>query len=153
MTRIRVPLLVWFFVQALLASGVAEALTQKGTLAARESATDVYEVGCTNDGDGAPLSLLAKIRDLRPVAGPRLRVILRKGALGNGIAATSADPIDADSGFGPPIAVNGGEGAYALYVTKTATGVESYQLVVECRTGLGGTGKTTGTALTVLQQQ
>jgi hypothetical protein len=129
----------------------AQAHDQSGGLGAAASATDLYQVTCSNDGSGAPTSLRVQVRDLAPVAAPTLSVQVHA----NGLLANSSDPVDADASASasPAISVNGGEGPYDVLVDKSAAGSETYTLTFHCQTGPDGGGVHTGTVHSVKQNQ
>jgi hypothetical protein len=128
----------------LLLAGAASALTQPGSLGNPAAEVDFYQVTCSNDGSGAPASLLAQVLDAAPVAAPLLSVQMQKGLL----ASNTTDAVDGDGSASPAAFVNGGAGSYDVFVDKSAAGIESYQLSVQCMTGANGGGVATGTALT-----
>ena len=133
---------------AVLAAGAA-AHTQIGALGPAASATDYYQVTCSNDGTGPPQSLLLELRDEGPQGGPLLSVqVFRNGELAN-----ATDPDDTDLDFGPLIWVNGGGGVYHVLVDKSGAGAENYRLSYHCVTGPNGTGQHTGTSTSVRQNQ
>lgn len=128
------------FATALLAPS-ARAVTGGGVLATAPSASALYTVTCYDDGNGAPVSLVAQVSDEGPAVAPFVSVQVVKG-----LAATnSTDPVDADGAPGPLVALDGGAGDYAVFVDKTGAGEETFALTVECRTGAGGGGVATGT--------
>jgi hypothetical protein len=129
---------------ALLLAGPAAAITQPGSLASAAEDVDFYRVTCSNDGSGAPASLVTQVLDASPVAAPLVSVQSQKGSL----ATNATDPVDGDGSASPAAFVNGGAGSYDVFVDKSAAGAESYQLSVQCMTGANGTGVATGTALT-----
>jgi hypothetical protein len=118
-----------------------------GTLEAAASATDYFQVTCSNDGSGEPASIVAEIRDEPPVADPLPSVQLQRGA----VATNTTDATDGDAGASPLAFIDtagSGSGVFDVFVDKTAAGVESYTLTVTCMTGAGGGGVPTGTAVT-----
>ena len=72
-----------------------------------------------------------------------MSVQLRRGAA----ATNSSDDGDGDATASPLVFVNGGSGRYDVYVDKTATGEESYEVSAQCWTGTAGSGVPTGTSL------
>jgi hypothetical protein len=144
------PLLAWLALALVLGgASLASAHEQSGSLGAAASASDAYQVTCSNDGSGAPASLAIEILDAAPSAAPLVSAQLQRG---DDLVSTT-DPTDADASFGPAISVNGGAGAYLVLVDKSAAGAETYTLEYHCFTGANGTGAHTGTALTTLQNQ
>jgi hypothetical protein len=130
-------------IAALLLAGDAAALTQPGSLGNPASEVDFYRATCSDDGSGAPASLLAQVLDAGPFAAPVLSVQIQKGAL----ATNATDAVDGDAGASPAVFVNGAAGNYDVFVDKSDAGAESYQLSVQCMTGANGGGVPTGTAL------
>jgi hypothetical protein len=131
---------------ALLHAAPALALTQGGSLATAESDTDFYQVTCSNDGSGAPASLVAQVLDEAPVAAPLVSVQTQKTS--PAVATNATDAVDGDAGASPSVALNGGAGTYDVFVDKSAAGAESYTLTVQCMTGINGGGVPTGIAIT-----
>jgi hypothetical protein len=133
----------------LAAAGDARAHEVSGGLGTAASATDLYLVTCSDEGGGAPASLLVQVRDTSSAAAPLVSVQVQKGTL----LRSSTDPVGADAVSSPAIAVNGGSGGYDVLVDKSAAGNESYTLTFHCQTGPDGTGTHTGTSHTVRQNQ
>jgi hypothetical protein len=130
-------------------ASTASAHTQTGSLGAAATATDYYQVVCSDDGSGPPASLVVAIEDVSPVATPVVSVQVQRGAL----VANSSDATDADGSASPLVAIDGGAGTYEVLIDKSATGTESYVLTFHCLTGPGGTGIHTGTDIIVRQNQ
>jgi hypothetical protein len=128
---------------ALAAPATGFAVERGGLLADAASAVDYYQVTCSNDGSGVPQSLAVQVRDRAPVSAPLVSVQAQKGFA----ATNTTDPMDGDSNPSPVAAVNGGAGAYDVFVDKSAAGPDGYSLTAECKTGLDGAGGTTGTAI------
>jgi hypothetical protein len=126
-----------------LAAG-ARADTRPGTLGDAASAADYYQVTCSDDGSGAPASLSVQVQDGSPVSTPIVSVQAKRA----NAATNTSDPIDGDAGASPLAFVNGGAGAYDVFVDKTASGSEAYVLTFLCTTGTNGSGVRTGTAIT-----
>jgi len=91
---------------ALAPAVAASAHEVSGGLGAAAAATDLYQITCSDDGSGAPASLVVQIRDQSPVAAPMLSVQVQKGLL----LTNATDPVDGDTAFGPAVSVNGGAG-------------------------------------------
>jgi hypothetical protein len=127
----------------------ARAHTQNGSLGSAATATDFYQVTCSDDGSGAPASLTLQVLDASPAAAPLVAVQGQKGSL----AKNGTDPVDADAAASPLISLNGGAGVYDVLVHKTDAGSESYTLTFHCLTGPDGTGDHTGTSITTRQNQ
>jgi hypothetical protein len=128
----------------------ASAHTQSGSLGAAASATDYYQVTCSDDGSGPPASLSMRVLDT-PVtlAAPLLSVQVERG----GLLANATDPADGDGAYSPRVSVNGGGGVYEVLVDKSAAGADAYTIEYHCVTGPDGTGLHTGTTITVRQNQ
>lgn len=128
----------------------AAADTQTGSIGAAASATDFYQVICSDDGSGPPGSLSVQIQDSAPAAPPIVSAQVRVGSL----LLNATDPTDGDGVAGPFVHVNGGSATtYDVLVDKTAAGAENYVLTFHCMTGPNGTGLHTGTAVVVRQNQ
>jgi len=125
----------------------ADAATIPGSLPSSATAARLLLLDCSNDGAGPPLSATIQIRDLAPVAAPIVSVQLRRGAA----ATNSSDEVDGDAGASPLVFVNGGSGRYDVFVDKTASGEEAFEVTAQCWTGTGGSGVPTGTALFAAQ--
>jgi hypothetical protein len=133
-----------------LLAGPAAAHTQSGSLGAEASATDLFQVVCSNDGTGAPGSLSVQILDDVPAAAPKVGVQVRGGLL----LATSTDAVDGDTTPSPLIHVDVTTTlVFDVLVDKTGAGSENYVLTYHCVTGPNGTGLHTGTALVTRQNQ
>jgi len=123
-------------------AGLALAHTQDGSLGAPATATDYYHVTCSDDGRGKPQSMVLQIQNRGPSPAPVLVLVQRDNA-----AISSTDLVAGDGGYSPPTFLNGGEGVYNVFVTKTADGGSNYALAYDCMTGSGGGGAGTGSAL------
>jgi hypothetical protein len=147
------PLAAWLALAALITVCAAplrgSAHTVNETLGASASATDFFQVICSDDGSGAPQSLSVQVRDNAAVEAPLVSVQVQRGA---GLV-NATDAVDGDSGASPLVAVDGGAGAYDVLVDKSGAGAESYTLTFHCTTGPGGTGLHTGTSDVTLQDQ
>jgi hypothetical protein len=140
------PVALLFFALILLAGGAAAAHTQNGALGEPARATDFYQVTCSDDGVGAPDSLVVQLRDTTPAAPTLVSVQVRRGAL----LSNTTDPVGGDAAASPEIHVPGGAGVYDVLVDKSGPGARSYVLMFHCVTG---TGNHTGTSLTTRQNQ
>lgn len=137
------------FLLAFGQTGVLYAHTQNGSLGAAATATDYYQVTCSNDGNGPPASLKAQVRDSTPVAVPIVSVRVTKGA----VSRSASDPVDGDVGYSPWVTVAGGAGVYNVYTSKSKSGAEIYTLSFHCMTGATGGGVHTGTRIVIKQNQ
>lgn len=143
----------WILALALLGvtflSTHALAHESTGTLGANARFVDYYQVTCSDDGSGAPASLLVQIRDNAPAAAPLLEVIVHRGIAASSVNAAAADP----GVYSTPIAVNGAAGLFNVFVRKTGAAAENYSLNCHCMTGANGTGLHTGTDVVLRQNQ
>lgn len=137
------------FCVVLWPAGRAAAHTQSGSLGASASATDFYQITCSDDGSGPPQSLVVQVLDAAPVAAPLVAVQVQRGT----VASNSTDAVDGDATPSPLIALDFGSGVFDVLVYKTAAGSESYTLSYHCMTGAGGTGDHTGSAIATRQNQ
>lgn len=138
------------FVAVGLAADSIHAHTQAGSLGSGASATDYYQVLCSDDGTGPPASLSIQVLDSAPAAAPLVSVQARNGSA----LASATDPTDADANASPLIHVNAGAGTvYDVLVDKSGAGVENYVLTFHCVTGPNGTGLHTGTDVVTRQNQ
>ncbi|HTO52721.1 MAG TPA: hypothetical protein VMR50_04975 [Myxococcota bacterium] len=131
-----------------LATGAA-AHTQTGALGAAASATDFYQVTCSDDGSGPPQSLILQIQDTTSGSAPLVGVQGQRGSQ----TTNSVDPTSGDTNPSPQTYVNGTSGVFDVVVYKTGAGADSYTLTYHCYTGLNGTGVHTGTTIVVRQNQ
>jgi hypothetical protein len=122
----------------------AGTVTVAGTLEADASATDYFKVTCSDDGSGAPASLVARVRDDLPSAAPMISVQIQRATS----ATNSTDAVDGDATPSPLISVDGAAGVFDVFVDKSAAGAESYTVEFTCMTDDGGGGVPTGTAFT-----
>lgn len=147
--------------------------TQNGSLGAGATATDYYQVTCSDDGSGPPGSLVTQVASLTSTGGgavtgpsaPLMRhlpapvsptpgstaaasVVVHKG----NIAITSSDLTGGDADGSPLVYVNGGDGVYDIFVNKAATGAVNYTLQFHCMTGVNGGGIHTGSDIVIKQR-
>ncbi len=134
---------------SLILAGAAGAHDKTDSLGSAASAVDYYQVTCSDDGNGAPLSLTAQVKDNSPVASPLVSVSVKKGSA----ATASTDAVDGDTTYSPLVYVNGGAGVYDVFVLKSATGTENYTLSYHCMTGNNGAGAHTGTTIVTKQNK
>jgi hypothetical protein len=116
------------------------------------SATDLYEVTCTNSAFGTPTGhLTASVRDEKPPKRPANQIVLQILQVVSGVkaAASTTDPRDGNKAFGPEAEVAGGNGIYYVTVTKTGVGPEKYTLSMHCESANGL--EHTGTSFQILQ--
>jgi len=124
----------------------ALAHTQDGSLADPASATDYYQVTCSDDGTGPPASLVIQVLNRGP--GASVLAVAHRG-----IAATSAADASGDAAASPLVSVNGGDGVYNVFLSKTASGALNYTLTFHCMTGQNGGGLHTGSTIVFRQNQ
>jgi len=128
-------------------AGGASAHEQSGALGKAASATDYYQVTCSDDGNGPADHLFVQIKDLAPVAKPMVSILVVNGLQ----AKTSTDPIDGDATGSPGLNIKGGTTAtYYVLVSKTAAGAENYFFDYHCLTA---NGDHTGTDIYPFQNQ
>jgi hypothetical protein len=133
----------------LVAAPAALAHTQDGSLGDAASATDYYQITCSDDGSGVPASMMAQVLNRGPAAATGVAVLIHRG-----ISATSTlDPTGGDSTVSPLVSVNGADGVYNVFVTKAGTGAVNYTLTFHCTTGANGSGLHTGTTIVFRQNQ
>lgn len=136
-------------VSLLLATGVVAAHSQSGTLGTAAGATDLYQVSCSDDGNGAGAAYrLATSVKAGAFAAGKVSITTQKGAK----ATNSTDPINGDANSSPFVYTVGGNGVYYMTVGKTAASPApvSYLIDFHC---LGSTGGHAGTAIFTLQNQ
>ncbi|MEX2207456.1 MAG: hypothetical protein WEF50_14600 [Myxococcota bacterium] len=129
---------------------LALADTREGTLGAAASASDYYQVTCSDDGSGPPASFSVQVSDAPPAAAPIVSVQVRAFRTGPATyaARNSTDTSDGDGVSSPLAFVNFGAGTFDVFVDKTAAGSEDYVLTFLCTTAANGGGVRTGTAIT-----
>jgi len=129
-------------------SGGVLAHTQDGALSDAAASTDFYQVTCSDDGSGIPASMMAQVQNRGPAAAAVSVVVQR------GIAATATvDAVGGDTVQSPLVYVNGNDGVYNVFVTKSAGGAITYTLSFHCMTGPNGGGLHTGTTIVFRQNQ
>jgi len=154
-SAVEVPLLPfagWLALVALLAAfgpTRASAHTLTGTLGSDASATDYFQIICSDDHSGPPQSLFVQVRDDPPANAALVSVQAQRGPL----LVNSTDPVEGDSTPSPGVSVNGGGGVYDVLIDKSGAGAESYTLTFHCMTGPNGTGVHTGTDSINVQDQ
>lgn len=130
-------------------TGIALAHTQDGSFGDPAAATDYYQVSCSDDGTGSPVSLVAQVQNRGPAAAATATVVVHRG-----IAATStADSTGGDVTMSPLVFVNGGDGVYNVFVSKAVSGLLNYTFTYHCMTGADGSGLHTGTTIVFRQNQ
>ncbi|MBK7474226.1 MAG: hypothetical protein IPI73_29760 [Betaproteobacteria bacterium] len=130
-------------------AGFAVAHTQNGSLGEGAGATDYYQVSCTDDGNGMPASLAAQVTNKSAASAQDVSVLVHRG-----VAAINSTDTNAGDAVGSPVVfVNGGDGVYNLFVTKTGPGGENYTITFHCMTEADGGGIHTGTTIVFRQNQ
>jgi hypothetical protein len=144
----------------LLAIGYGElvaAHTQPGSIGRKKSkapGTDIYEVTCSNAGDGTgePDHLYVDVKDLRPRNPAQISI---QAVLSTTGAATpiSVDAKDSDPYPSPGNTLVGGAGPYLMTVNKSRSrvaGAEVYLVEFHCQSAAGAH---TGTDWVMKQNQ
>jgi hypothetical protein len=123
------------------------------SLGAPIKAVDIHQVSCSDDGNGVPTKLVAQIRDNPPSAAPIVNLMTFK----SNAALSVSDPVDGDKLYSRRISNSGGaagaNGVFNVFVSKTAAGVESYEVEVHCMSSTSGTDVHTGTDVNPLQDR
>lgn len=139
-------------------AGLVSAHSVTGTLGKAVNglaATDVYQVTCSDagDGSGVPNNLYLHVKDLAPVLAPLVSTQASKGTL---TGALSTDAKDGDAIYSPAVTLTppagSGSGIYTVRVNKSAStvkGIEAYTLEAHCQKGLVHA----GTAVALIQNQ
>jgi len=117
-----------FFITLLACPALTTAAKLNGSLGEASGATDVYQVSCATNANGATQQLKVRIIDLAPVAAPLISVQVIRGTLGQ----NTTDAIDDDMAFSPAAIVAAGNTKYDVRVNKTEAGKKLYTLVYEC---------------------
>jgi hypothetical protein len=115
--------------------------------ATNASATDLAQVICYDDGNGAPHHLLTEIQDLSPpVPGLFVSVqIMKDDKMTNG-----TDSVSGDASTSPATILVGGAGGYFISVSKTGAGAREFNITYHCQTEQD---VHTGTDISVFQVQ
>lgn len=133
-------------IAAACGAGVASAHTVSGTLGTAATATDLYYVTCSDDGNGATGKLQVGVRDNAPVAAPLVSITAIQGSK----AGSTTDTTDGNATGSAPVTVAGITGVFYVAVTKSTAGAESYTVDFHCLTA---TNAHTGTAASLKQNQ
>lgn len=113
---------------------------------------DFYQVSCFDDGNGVPSYVEAQVKDMTANTS-KVGIVLQKGTTPcttNKCAQSSTDTNDSDAAYSPLIKVTQGSGVYNLFVSHSAAGTDSYDVLVHCKTA-GNVH--TGTTVSSKQQQ
>lgn len=134
----------------LLTTNAVFAHSQTGSLGKAAVATDLYQVTCEDDGNGAGSTSFLKTSVKTGIAPAGLKVSVRVQRLAR--ATNTTDVINGDSLGSPFVKTLGGDGVYYMTVGKTAASNVpiSYSLEFHCESSTGGH---TGTSWIPLQNQ
>jgi len=132
---------------AAMSTGVL-AHTQDGSLSDAAASTDFYQVTCSDDGSGIPASMMAQVQNRGP-ATAAVSVVVQRGTT----ATATVDAVGGDVAQSPLVSVNGNDGVYNVFVTKSGGGAINYTLSFHCMTGPNGGGLHTGTTIVFRQNQ
>jgi hypothetical protein len=111
------------------------------------SATDYFQVTCSDDGNGPAGRIDVSVKD--DTAGTSiLSLQVQKGLL----AKNTTDATGADAVYSPVVSVAGGNGVYNILVDKTTAAARVYDISYHCMTGATG-GVHTGTVISQKQNQ
>lgn len=109
------------------------------------SATDYFQVTCSNDGNGNAARLDISVND--DTAGASiLSLQVHKGLL----AKNTTDVTGANGVYSPVVSVAGGNGVYNVIVDKTTAAARQYDISYHCMTS---TNVHTGSAIARKQNQ
>ena len=122
--------------------------TQDGSLSDAAASTDFYQVTCSDDGSGIPASMMAQVQNRGP-ATAAVSVVVQRGTT----ATATVDAVGGDVAQSPLVSVNGNDGVYSVFVTKSGSGAINYTLSFHCMTGPNGGGLHTGTTIVFRQNQ
>lgn len=117
-----------------------------GSLGKTNTAIDYIQVHCYNDSNGSNDHLEVKIKDLAPVAAPKVSIQLTR----DNTTTNATDAIDGDAGYSPAVSVKGGDGYFYITIDKTATGAENYSVQFHCKTS---DDQHTGTTISPISDQ
>jgi hypothetical protein len=134
-------------VMLLLAAGSAAAHTETSGLGKDAGATDLFQVTCNDDGNGAPAYLATYIRGATT---NKKAPLVSVQAFRDKQATNATDLKGGDATYSPIVKNNGGPGEYIMMVNKTKTGTVAYGVEYHCFTKAD---VHTGTEITTLQDQ
>jgi hypothetical protein len=132
-------------------AGLVNAHNQTGKLGFSKkgtAATDVYQVTCSDDGNGPPAQLFSQVADLLPKLAPLVTIQITHPATATA-TTFSTDTIDGDvpkvgrtTGFSPAVTLKpfGSSQIYIITVNKDLSvtkGIENYNLQLHCQTAEG----------------
>lgn len=112
-----------------------------------ESATDMAQILCYDDGNGAPHHLYADVQDNSP---QQYGLLVSVQLLANNQMTNATDTVSGDISPSQGISLAAGQGPYTISISKTAAGPRNFTVTYHCMTA-GGTH--TGTDITVFQVQ
>ena len=140
------PVLAIMSLSAVLQTSPALAHDISGSLGKANTVVDYYQVHCYDDGNGPNNRLEVAIKDLAPVAAPKVSIqIIRDDTTTN-----TTDAVDGDASYSPIVNVTGSDGFFYMTVDKTATGAENYSVQFHCMTS---DGQHTGTIISTIADQ
>jgi hypothetical protein len=115
----------------------ADAHDQGGSLGIAASATDFYQVTCSQDpepGSPVPALLFLQVLDTSSAPNPEAPALVAVQGQKGSLAANSTDPVGGDASASPGIMLSGGAGVYDVLVYKTEAGSDAYTLTYHCLT-------------------
>src|SRR5690242_7851000 len=114
-------------------AGAVLAHNQAGSFTTGLAASvDFYQVSCFDDGNGAPSYVEAQVKDMTANTS-KVGILLQKGTTPcttNKCAQSSTDTTDTDAAYSSLIKVTQGSGVYNLFVSHSAAGTDSYDVLV-----------------------
>ncbi|MGH8582009.1 MAG: hypothetical protein ACREWG_04315 [Gammaproteobacteria bacterium] len=112
-------------------SGIAVSHDVSGSLGKKSSATDVYQVTCSDEEGGATPSyrLMTKVRDNKPNRPPRVSVWTIKDGTTTKTTDTNGD---GNARYSATAVNNNGNGVYVMKVTKSRRDAENYSVQFHC---------------------
>ena len=134
---LKAPAAIALFVSAAAHSGIAVGHGVNGSLGEKRSATDVYQVTCSDEEGGTTPShhLMTKVRDERPKRRPRVSVWTIKDGTTTQTTDTNGD---GNRRYSAEAHNDNGNGVYVMKVTKSnkvrkfRRGEEIYSVQFHC---------------------
>jgi hypothetical protein len=138
------------FLVAMGQMGIASADNQGGSFTTgRAAAVDFYQITCFDSGSGPPDHLIFGVKDLTANTA-KVSVLVQKGtSCSPNCAKSITDTNDTDAEHSGLVRVKRGGGVYNMFVSHTAAGTDSYDVLYHCETS---TGVHTGTNISDKQQ-
>ncbi|MFH0351802.1 MAG: hypothetical protein ACHBMF_07735 [Chromatiales bacterium] len=111
--------------------GIAVGHGVNGSLGKKSSATDVYQVTCSDEEGGTTPSdrLSSKVRDNAPKRRPRVSVWTIKDGTTTKTTDTNGD---GNKRYSAEVVNNNGSGVYVMQVTKSRRDAENYSVQFHC---------------------